>query len=174
MKDYQLHIIDFLSPSERLDTIIGKGLSELKSIKNIDNIIHKEVYTSKELGNILAEIGETNKHNSIIIHLLGHGCKFGFANKSAEFLTEIIHWELLLESFKKIKKNNILIINLMSVCNSSNLLDYSKRTEFNKLYYCTGETTIQKSKLIYDKELNWNLCNIDSENSFYHYINIYE
>lgn len=168
MNEFHLHIIDFLCPDERNDSINLAGINELKSIREINNNTYYEANSAKELGSILSAIVDENENQQIIIHILCHGGELGIAKIDSKYLTEIIHWEILLEYFKKIKTKNVLIVNLISVCFSSHILKYSKDENFNQLYYCTDESqSIHTSKLIYDNKLNFDSFSSAIDNPIY-------
>ncbi|WP_048330883.1 hypothetical protein [Bizionia psychrotolerans] len=142
------YIIDYLSKDERKDPIINSAIENLKKIENSSYHLCK---SPNDIGLIFDLIKEQG--SDIIIHFLAHGGKYGISRKTDIYFVEVIHWELLLQSFKSIKERcNSLSINLMAVCSSYYITLYENKP-YNSIWTTNKNTnSIENSIRIYSKK----------------------
>lgn len=139
------YIIDYLSEEERNNTIIKSAIQNLIQLENAE---YYRCNNPNEIGIALDNI----KNGNIIIHFLAHGYEYGIGKKTDCYFLEIIHWELLLKSFKTIQeKCDSLSINFLAVCNS-HYITYFDSKPYNVIWTISEVTnSIESSRLIYSE-----------------------
>ncbi len=139
------YIIDYLSDEERNDTIIN---SAIKKLKQLDNVEYYSCNNPNEIGIALDNI----KNGNAIIHFLAHGSQYGIGKITDGYFLEIIHWELLLKSFKTIQeKCAYLSINFLAVCNSHYITSFDSKP-YDVIWTISEVTnSIESSRLIYSE-----------------------